>query len=167
MGTKHVVLAIFNDEASADVAVKAYLEWEGQTEDQRPAGVIVLDDQGALKIDKLGRRSVGKAAGIGLVVSMLTPIGLAAGVIGGALLGTMHRQGLGLSDADRDRLGAELTGGKAAVGVVADSRDLDMVAARLSELGGTPEVHDLGDEAMAAVDSAAAAETMAGEPAAT
>jgi hypothetical protein len=70
------------------------------------------------------------------------------GVIGGGLLGTLHHKGLGLSESDRDRLGAELTGGKAAVGVLAPVAEADAVTAKLTELGGAAESHEVTDEAL-------------------
>jgi hypothetical protein len=163
MASKQVTLAIFSDEASADAAAEALKRWEGATDDVKlkSVGVLVLDEKGKLKTDKMGRRSTGKGAGIGLVLAMLTPIGLAAGIIGGGILGALHHKGLGLSNEDRERIGTELAGGKAAVGVVSDSSESDAISAKLTELGGTTEVHDLDDQAVAEVDAAAAAEPVA------
>jgi hypothetical protein len=88
---------------------------------------------------------------------MATPVGAAA-VIGGAALGALHHKGLGIKQADRDRLGQELAGGKAAVGTVVDSGQAEAVAAKLAELGGIAQTHEIDDAAMAEVDAAAAAE---------
>ncbi len=109
--------------------------------------------------------ATGKGAGIGVVLAMATPIGLAAGIIGGGAIGALHHKGLGISADDRDRIGAELVGGKAAVGVVTDSNESAAVAAKLAELGGIPETHDLDDAAVAEVDAAAAAEPAGDEAA--
>ena len=117
MSNKTVVLAIFKDEVSADAAVAAVKD-SGIVHGDA-IGVLVLDEHGQIKVDKVGKRSVGKGAGIGLVLALFTPIGLAAGVVGGGLLGALHHKGLGLDQGDRDRLGAELAGGNAAVGVFA------------------------------------------------
>ncbi len=75
--------------------------------------------------------------------------------IGGAALGALHHKGLGVKQADRDRLAQELTGGKAAVGTVVDSSQAEAVSAKLAELGGAPESHEIDDAAMAEVDAAA------------
>jgi uncharacterized membrane protein len=99
-------------------------------------GVLVLDEKGAVKVEKVGKRSVGKGVGIGLVLALFTPIGLAVGVTGGGLLGALHHKGLGLDEADRERIGSELAGGKAAVGVLAPVSEADFVASKLTELGG-------------------------------
>ena len=156
MSNKTVVLAIFKDEASADAAVAAVKDSGVAHGDA--IGVLVLDEHGEIKIDKVGKRSVGKGAGIGLVLALFTPIGLAAGVVGGGLLGALHHKGLGLDQADRDRLGAELAGGKAAVGVLAPVSEAGYLTIRLNELGGTTETHTVEDEALDEAQGAATAE---------
>jgi hypothetical protein len=101
------------------------------------------------------KRSWCKGAGIGAVVALCTPFGLAAGLIGGALLGALHHKNLGLDEADRDRIGRELAGGKAAVGVLAPVCEVGFVADKLSELGGTAETHPVSYEAVEEATAAA------------
>jgi uncharacterized membrane protein len=146
MANKMVVLAIFKDEVSADAAA-ASLKDSGVARGDA-IGVLVLDEKGELKADKVGRRSWGKGAGIGAVVALVTPVGLAAGLISGGLLGALHHKNLGLDEADRDRIGSELQGGKAAVGVLAPVSEATVVADRLTGLGGTVETHSVSDEAV-------------------
>jgi uncharacterized membrane protein len=157
MASKQLVLAIFASESEADTAAEALKRWDDASDDVKlkSTGILALDEQGKLKTDKVGRRSTGKGAGIGIILAMATPIGLAAGVIGGAALGALHRKGLGVKQEDRDRLAQELAGGKAAVGVVVDSSEADAVSAKLAELGGAAETHEIDDAAMAEVDAAA------------
>jgi hypothetical protein len=50
--------------------------------------------------------------------------------------------------ADRDRIGRELEGGKAAVGVLAPVSEAGVVAGKLTSLGGTTETHDVSGEAL-------------------
>ena len=76
-------------------------------------------------------------------------------MVGGSLLGTLHHKGLGLDDNDRDRIAAELRGGKAAVGVLAPAQDAGAVSAELADLGGVPEIHVASDEALQHARSAA------------
>ena len=83
-------------------------------------GVLVLDEHGGIKTEKVGSHSAGKGAGIGLVLGLLGPVGLVAGTVGGGLLGLLHHKSLGLTGDDHDRIAAQLKGGKAAVGVLAD-----------------------------------------------
>ena len=154
MANKTVVLAIFEDEASADAAA-ASLKDSGVAHHDA-IGVLVLNDKGEVKVEKVGKRSVGKGAGIGLVLALFTPIGLAVGLIGGGLLGALHHKGLGLDEADRERLSSELAGGKAAVGVLAPVSEADFVAGKLAELGGAAEAHGVSDEDLEEAHAAAA-----------
>jgi hypothetical protein len=148
-----VVLAIFNDEASADVAA-ASLKESGMAK-KDAIGVLALNDKGELKTEKVGKRSLGKGAGIGAAVALVTPVGLAAGLIGGGLAGALHHKNLGLSKADRERIGGELQGGKAAVGVLAPVEEASIVSDKLTELGGTAESHAVSDEALQEAHTAA------------
>ena len=154
MSNHTVVLAVFDDEASADTAA-ASLKESGVAKGDA-IGVLVLDEQGKLKADKVGKRSWGKGAGIGVVVALVTPVGLAAGLIGGGLLGALHHKNLGLNEADRERISSELEGGKAAVGVLAPVSEATVVADKLAEMGGTAETHPVSDEAVEEAQTAAA-----------
>jgi len=153
MSNHTVVLAIFKDEASADSAA-ASLKDSGVAKGDA-IGVLVLDEKGKLKAEKVGKRSWGKGAGIGAVVALVTPVGLAAGLIGGGVLGALHHKNLGFDEADRERISGELQGGKAAVGVLAPVSEASVVAAKLGELGGTPETHPVSDEAVEEAQTAA------------
>jgi hypothetical protein len=155
MANHTVVLSIFSDEVSADAAASALRESGVAKGDA--LGVLVLDDKGKLKAEKVGKRSWGKGAGIGAVVALVTPVGLAAGLIGGGLLGALHHKNLGLNEADRERISSELQGGKAAVGVLAPVSEASAVANKLTELGGTSETHAVSDEAVEEAQTAATA----------
>ncbi len=161
---RHLVLAIFDDEAAADAAVQGLDRWASNqaaittvdAHQLQAVGVLVLDEKGKLKVEKAGPRSTVAGAGIGLILAMLTPVGLAVGIIGGGILGALHHKRMWISDADRERIGRELTGGKAAVGVVTDKTSVAAIAAALADLGGVPESHELDDAALAELDAAAA-----------
>jgi len=155
MSNHTVVLAIFKDEVSADAAA-ASLKESGVAKGDA-IGVLVLNEKGELKADKVGKRSWGKGAGIGAVVALVTPVGLAAGLIGGGLLGALHHKNLGLSEPDRERIRSELEGGKAAVGVLAPVSEATVVADALTDLGGAAETHPVSDEAVEEAQTAAAA----------
>jgi len=157
MANHTVVIAIFNDEESADAAATSLKDSGAAKGDA--IGVLVLDENGNLKAEKVGKRSWGKGAGIGAVVALVTPVGLAAGLIGGGLLGALHHKNLGLDEADRERISSELEGGKAAVGVLAPVSEAAVVADKLSELGGASETHPVSDEAVEEAQTAATAES--------
>jgi len=156
MADNQVVLGVFADEAAADAAVEALKAWDKASDDVKltSIGVLVLDEKGELKTHKMGSRSKAKGAGIGLVLAVVAPPTLLAGVVGGTVLGAFHHKGLGMNDADKTRIGAELTGGKAAVGVLATADEAGAIAGKLTELGGDVEAHDVSDEALEAVAEA-------------
>lgn len=151
MSDKSAVLAIFPDEPAADAAVASLKEW-GKSDERvklSAIGVLVLDDDGNVKVHKMGSRSILKGGGIGLVLAVLAPpVGVAAGVGGGALIGALHRKGLGLTEKDKARISGKLFDGKAAVGVLARADQAVMVSEKLTELGGEPEVHAVSDAAL-------------------
>jgi len=158
MAKKQVVLAYFADEAAADAAVESLKAWD-KIDDQvklNAIGVLVLDESGKVKAHKLGRRTVGKGAGIGLLLALITPLGLGT-VIAGAALGSLHHKGLGLKAEDRERIAAELAGGKAAIGVLVEDFEAPAVTEKLGDLGGIVETVQVTDEAIAEADAAAPA----------
>ena len=157
MSDKQMVLGIFADEAAADAAVESLKAWDKASPEITlgAIGVLVVDESGQIKEHKLGQRSTKKAAGIGLVLAVVAPPTLLAGMVGGGVLGHFHHKGLGLTDADRTRIAGELADGKAAVGALVAPDEAGAVSAKLTELGGAPEVHDVTDEALEAVAAAA------------
>src|SRR3954462_1389075 len=144
MGNKVVVLAVFANEAEADSAAKTLKESGLASHDA--IGVLALNEKGEVKTEKVGKRSTGKGAGIGVALALLTPVGLGVGLLGGGALGALHHKGLGLDRADRERIGAELGDGKAGVGVLAPAGEATAVQAKLTELGGAAESHTVTDE---------------------
>ena len=148
--SKNVVLAIFNGEPAADAAVAQLKAWDKSDDRVKlgAMGVLVLDDNGSVKTHKMGSRSITKGGGIGLILALMTPVGLPAAAVGGGLLGALHRKGLALTGRDKDRISAKLLDGKAAVGVLAKQGQAEMIAAKLTELGGEPEMHAVSDAAL-------------------
>ena len=142
----------------------------------KPFGIFLISTWAVLTIAAIGLNltlgyagqiSLAQGAFVGIgayTVALLTPVGLAAGVVGGAVAGALHHKGLGLSDGARQRLANDLRDGKAAVGVLADERERDAVSAKLAELGGAPETYPL-DEAELAQAAAETAEMFGETPA--
>lgn len=151
MADRQLVLAVFPDELAADNAAVA-LKDSGIAEGDA-IGILALDSDGKLKQDKVGARSTGKGAAVGGVLLLLGPAALGVGVAGGAAAGALHHKSLGLTDADKARLTVELTEGKAAVGVLAHLDTASAISDRLTQLGGTPEAHQLTDEALQAAEA--------------
>jgi hypothetical protein len=146
MAHRQLVLAVFPDELAADSAAAALKDSDIAHGDA--IGVLALDADGKLKQDKVGKRSTGKGAAIGGVLFLAGPAILGVGVLGGTAVGALHHKNLGLSDGDKARLTVELTAGKAAVGVLAQSDTAPAISDRLTQLGGAPEAHELTDEAL-------------------
>jgi len=151
MSDKQLVIAIFADEVAADRAALA-LKDSGTTKGDA-VGILALDSEGNVKQDKVGARSSGKGAAIGGALWLLGAVGIGVGVLGGTAVGAMHHKGLGLTDADKERLKGELAAGKAAVGVLAHYDTVPGVTDQLNELGGQPQAYEITDEALDAAAS--------------
>jgi hypothetical protein len=168
--SKQIVLGIFPDEAAADAAAHTLKDWDYVDDDVKvnAIGVLVLDDAGKVKTHKLGPRTWGKGAGIGVVLAVIAPPTVVAGALAGGALGALHKKGLGIDGADRDRIAEALGNGGAAVGALMDETQVTAVTLKLRELGGDVQVLRPSDDAVAEVDAAApeveAAETAEGSP---
>lgn len=152
MTDRQLVISVFSDEPAAEAAAST-LKSSGLA-DGDALGILVLDKEGKLKQEKMGKRSTLKGGGVGAVLALLTPVGMGAAVAGGAAAGALHHKGLGLTSDDKMRITSELTAGKAAVGVLTKLEDEPTVTSKLTELGGESEAHLVTDEGLAAAASA-------------
>ena len=91
MSDRTLVLAIFDNEATADNAAAA-LKDSGLTSTDA-IGVLAVDATGKLKEEKVGARSTGKGAGIGAALFLLGPAAIGVGVLGGAAAGACTTRG--------------------------------------------------------------------------
>jgi uncharacterized membrane protein len=157
MGNKQVVVAVFPDEASADNAAQSLKDWDEFDEDLRvnAIGILVLDEDGKIKTNKIGRRKWGKGAGIGMVLAALTPPTLIAGALAGGVLGSLFHKDLGIDQAERDQIAGALANGRAAVGALVADTEASVVVAKLTEFGGEIHVLSPSDEGIAEMDAAA------------
>jgi uncharacterized membrane protein len=157
MGDKQVVVAVFPDEAAADTAAQSLKGWDKLDDDVKlnAIGILVLDENGKIKTQKIGRRSWGKGAGIGVVLAALTPPTLLAGALAGGVLGGLHHKGLGVDSDERDMIAKALEDGRAAVGALVAATEAPLVSDKLTELGGEMHVLSPSDEAVAEVDAVA------------
>ena len=158
MAKKQLVLAFFENEAAADAAVNNIKQWDKASKEIKlgAIGVLVKDEKGNVKTHKLGQKKTGTFAVLGALAAVLTG---GATVLGGALvggiLGAFFHKGLGLSKEDVTRISKELDGGKAAVGILTQPDEAAGVSAKLAELGGKPETHEVSEEALDQVQAAA------------
>jgi len=153
MTDRQLVISVFPDEPAADAAASS-LKDSGLA-DGDALGILVLDKEGKLKTEKIGKRSTLKGGGVGAVLALLTPVGMGVGIAGGAAAGVLHHKGLGLTSDDKMRITNELTAGRAAVGVLTKFEDEPSVTSKLTELGGTSEAHTVTEEGLEAAASAA------------
>ena len=163
MSDKQLILAFFADQPAAETAALALKD--SGVADSDAIGILVLDATGNVVVDKVGATSVAAGVGVGAALLVLGPyflgVGVATAVVGGgigmaggAVGGSMHHKGLRLSDEDKARISADLSSGKAAVGVLGRVDQGASIQAKLTELGGAAAAHDVVDEA--ALQAAAA-----------
>jgi uncharacterized membrane protein len=158
MAKKQLIMAFFPDEAAADNAVNNIKMWDKATKEIKlgAIGVLVKDDKGKIKSHKLGQKKTGTFAVLGALAGFLSGgVTVLGGAVVGGILGAFFHKGLGLSKEDLARIGGELDGGKAAVGVLVQPDEAAGVSAKLAELGGKLETHEVSDEALDQVQTAA------------
>ena len=159
MAKQQLVLAFFDNEAAADGAVNAVKQWDKASKEVKlgAIGVLVKDDKGKIKTHKLGARKTGTGAVLfGLAAVLTGGATLLAGAVFGGILGSFFRKGLGISKEDLARIDGELNGGKAAVCILAAPDEATAVSAKLAELGGKPESHEVSEEVVEEAQAAAA-----------
>jgi hypothetical protein len=152
-----VVIAFFDSEVAADQAAESLRSWEKASEEMKlgAIGVLVKDENGKVKDHKLGKREGKKGVGIGAILSLVAAIptgglSLVGGAVGGGVVGEFFHKGLKMSGEDATRINSELDAGHAAVGALVEWDLADLVAGKLKEMGGTPEVHEVTEEAQKA-----------------
>ena len=159
MAKQQLVLAFFGNEAAADEAVNAVKQWDKASKEIKlgAIGVLVKDDKGKIKTHKLGKRKTGTGAVLfGLAAVLTGGASLLAGAVFGGIVGSFFRKGLGMSKDDLARIDGELNGGKAAVCILAAPDEAAAVSAKLAELGGQPESHEVSEEVVQEAEAAAA-----------
>src|SRR4051794_41927711 len=112
MSDRHLVLAVYPDEATADRVADGLMVSDMGTD--LPVGVLVLDEKGKLKADKFGARSTYKGAAIGGVLSLLGPVGLGVGALLGGGGGFPHHKKPGADGEGKGGRSADLRDGEGA-----------------------------------------------------
>lgn len=126
----------------------------------KDAAIIIRDETGKVTVDQTKELSVGQGAITGGVAGMLLGLAL-GGPIGMTLAGMVAGGGAGLLDTGIDnerlrKLGDELEPGRAALGLLIERANWPLVRERMAPLGGEPLVVELTDDALAALQEAAA-----------
>jgi len=158
MANKQLVLAFFESEAAADYAVDQIKQWDKASKEIKlgAIGILVKDDKGKIKTHKLGKRKTGAGAiFFGLAAVLTGGATLLAGAVFGGVVGSFFRKGLGMSKDDLARIDGELDGGKAAVCILAAPDEAAAVTAKLAELGGIAESHEVSEEVVQEAETVA------------
>jgi len=151
MSKQQLVLAFFGNEAAADEAVNQIKQWDKASDDVKlgSIGVLVKDDKGKIKAHKLGPRHTKAGVVLGVIAGIISGgFTVLTGAVVFGVLGAFYKRGLGLSKEDLARIDGELNGGRAAVGILAAPAEAEAISAKLSELGGKPETHEVTEEAL-------------------
>jgi uncharacterized membrane protein len=169
---RQLVIAVFESPATAQSAAMELNGWDKDSDDVKAGaiGILLPDGHGGLRQEFVGARATGKGAEIGAILGLIAAVptaglsllaGAASGAAGGAVLGTFYHQQLGLSGADRERLAKDIGSGRAAVGMLVSADEAEAFRAKLSELGGVPQSHNVTDEGVEMATAAAAASATA------
>ena len=159
------VWAVFDSKDAAEVAAKSLKKWDKADKEIKLGAIGVLHMDGdKLKSKRMGTRSTGKGALVGAIMGGLIALfapatligGAAAGVLGGGAVGVFYRQGLGLSDEQKDKIKANLEGGKGLLIVLTDDSEVEATTAKLVELGGATESAQADEAAIDETDAAMA-----------
>jgi uncharacterized membrane protein len=145
---ERAVTAYFDSAAQAEQAAQDLMNWDKATEEIKlgAIGVLTKNADGKLETKNLSARNTGKGAKVGLGLGVLAAVfsgGLTliptaiGGAVGGGLVGSLSKKGLGMSDEDLQQLSAALEGGRAALLVLCDDPDVDATTAQLAASGGT------------------------------
>jgi len=162
---RRLVVAVFDDKAAATAAAEWLKKWARMgtdADDMRFGAMAILtaDEDGEIKIHRVGGRDVGAGAGVGLVIGALAgaltgPVGLLGGLAAGAVIGgigggLLHK-GLGMHEGELADLNDRLCSGRAAVALVVLESRVDAVTEQLVDLGGSTKVYACSLEELEAV----------------
>ena len=153
---ERAVLATFDSSAQAEQAANDLLDWEKTNPELTlgAIGVLTRNAKGDLKTRRYGARNTGKGAKVGVGIGVLAAVvsgGLTliptaiAGAAVGAAAGSLSHKDLGLTDAERDQLDAELQNGCAAILVMCNDSEVKAIGDYLTLEGARVLSHPLFD----------------------
>ena len=152
--TEHAVIATFDSASQAEQAANDLLDWEQTNPDINlgTIGVITRDHKGEIKTRNFGERNTSKGAKVGVGIGVLAAV-LSGGLtlipsaIGGAIVGgvagSLSHKGLGLTDAEKQRLSSDLDNGCAAILVMCDDSEVKAINDYLALEGGRMLSHPI------------------------
>jgi uncharacterized membrane protein/predicted flap endonuclease-1-like 5' DNA nuclease len=169
-----MVVAYYASETAASNAAEVLKAWDKKNSDIKlgAIAIITLDpNTDQLEANEVGKQrktkrgalwgtAVGVAAGLMTGGLALIPATL-LGAGGGSAVGAMFRTKMGISDADREQLMANLRAGGAALVVMADDYEVDATKREMARNGGQAEVYEMPAETAEAITEAAEAQAEA------
>jgi uncharacterized membrane protein len=165
---QNVIIAYFPSLEAADAAGQNLKDWDKANDDIKLGGIGILHvENNEIKIRNVGARESKTGAKAGVIIGVITGIlsggitligGALAGLAGGAVLGALKHQNLGLTDGDIEQMKTELTSGKAALIVTADDDEVNDTMAEITRLGGNVVSYTADREALETLALAAAEE---------
>jgi uncharacterized membrane protein len=170
--SEHAVLAYFDSAEQAERAVAALKLWDQANADIKlgAVGVLTKGADGTVETKNYSTRNTGKGAKVGMGLGALAAVlsggltlipTLVGGAVAGGALGTLSKQGLGVTDETLQQLNAALDGRRAALLVLCDAGEVEATTARVTQLGG--RMTQSSPVAADALQEAAAAAAPAGE----
>ena len=157
---RHLVVAVFKDEAAATEAAEFLKRWDKITKDADghkygAIGVLTADEKGEIKVHRVGIRDTGAGVGVGLAIGLLAGGltaglsvlgGLTVGALAGGVGGGLIHKGLGMTPEELKQLSDQLCSGNAAVAIVVHESEVQAVTVQLGELGGPSNVYECSPE---------------------
>jgi len=151
---QHAVIATLDSSAQAEQAANDLMDWEQTNPDINLGGIGVLtkNNKGEIKTKSFGAPNTGKGAKVGVGIGVLAAVlsgGIAlipaaiGGAIVGAAAGTFSHQALGLTEAEKKQLSADLDNGCAAVLVMAGDSEVKAISDYLALEGGRIVSHPI------------------------
>ena len=175
--TEYAVIASFDGKAQAEQAVHDLMDWDKANEEIKLGAIGLLTreggtwGQGEIKTKNFSSRQTGKGAKIGMGLGVLAAVfsgGLTlipaaiGGAVAGGAVGSLSRQGLGLSDEELQQLRGELDGGRAAILVMCNENEVQATTDYLVAKGGKLYSHPVAEADLQ--NAAQAAGTGTSEP---
>jgi uncharacterized membrane protein len=164
----HLVVAYFDNKDQAEQAADSLKSWDKASEDVKLGALVVMskNEKGKVETTKLGARNTGEGAELGVITGVVVALltsgltvvgGTILGMVAGAGIGALSKQGIGLTQEDIDHMQAELDAGHAALLVMADEAEVADTTAELTRLGGRAQERVVAPEAVAQAEQTLAA----------
>ena len=144
MSNDHVVLAFFDDEATARQAADALRDWDKERNDCKLGACGVIVEKNGKLIKHVGRWG-GRGARVGAVIGVIAAVfsggvgivgGAVAGGVTGGVVGSFFQKASHLQERDFEIILEALHNGKGVLLATCDSEELSTTVDQVKALGG-------------------------------